>query len=168
MGRDKAGLLLPDGKTFLQHAIDRMRFTDEVVISGGSMQIDGVQTIPDSVAQQGPGFGIAESLDYAKTHQFSACLVTPVDVPALGIDDLRQLCDQWNQTQQLTVAKSDRIEPLIGIYPVDFADDLRQLARSNDKSLFRWIQLQNHTALPFPIDRVRNINTPEDLSNHGR
>jgi len=169
MGRDKANLQLPDGKTFLQHAVDRIEpITDDVVISGGEIQIDNVHKIPDSVFNQGPALGIAESLAYAGTHRYSACLVTPVDVPALGTDDLRQLCENWHQTGQLTVAKSDRIEPLIGIYPVDLTDNLQQLAKSNDRSLFRWIQSQDYSALRFPIERVRNINTPEDYSNHGR
>jgi molybdopterin-guanine dinucleotide biosynthesis protein A len=168
MGRDKATLPHPDGGTFLQHAIDRIKqVTDEVVISGGNVELDDVPTIADSVAHQGPVQGIAKSVDHAKAHKFSACLVTPVDVPGLSVGDLCQLRDHWRSSGKLTIARSDRIEPLIGIYPVGFAEDLQQLARSTDRSLFRWIRTQDYTPLPFPALRVRNINTPEDLSEYG-
>ena len=165
MGRDKAMLPHPTGGTFLDHAIERMEpVSDSVVISGGKAEVTGVPTLPDTIAHRGPVVGIAQSVAYAKRQEFSACLFSPVDVPSLTADDLRLLCDHWRHSKQLTIAQSDRIEPLIGIYPVDLADDLERLAQSDDRSLFRWIQSQDYTPLPFPADHVRNINTPEDLS----
>ena len=78
-----------------------------------------------------------------------------------------QLCDAWNNSRQLTVACTDRIEPLIGIYPIRLADSISELAESDDRSLYRWMAGQEHTALPCPADHLHNINSSEDLSNHG-
>ena len=165
MGRNKASLPGPNGRTFLHHAVERLKqVADGVAVSGDNTNFSGVANVPDAIDQLGPVVGIASVLSFARDHKFTACLVTPIDVPSLTTDDLRKLSASWRGNKQLTFAQSDRVEPLIGIYPVDLADELTSLAQSNDRSLFRWIQNQQYTALPFPADRIQNINTPDDLS----
>ncbi len=169
MGRDKATLIHTHGKTFLQHALDRLhQVCQEVAISGGTIDIAGIRNIRDSIDHQGPVVGIATSLQYASANQFDACLFTPVDVPWLTTDELEKMRDHWVHDPQLTIACSDRIEPLIGIYPVALSGELQQIADSSDRRLFRWIQTQPYTSLPFPADQIRNINQPDDYSEHGR
>lgn len=222
-------LLHTSGKTFLQHALDRLQqVCDQVAISstvslrddvlvildssttftatrshdlqhppwGGSETVaagEGTQRKPfpglapepaaiervtrgpkDSIQNaqsppypRGPVVGIATLLQYARQHDYKACFVTPVDTPFITIEDLERLQSQWQRDQKLTIAVSDRIEPLIGIYPVELADELERVANSQDRSLFRWIQMQDYTLVPIPADRAGNINTPEDFSENG-
>jgi len=167
MGIDKA--TLPHaGSTFLEHAIARLQsICSDVVVSGQTSTVHHWVAIKDRIDRQGPVVGIASALWYAREHRFDGCLVTPVDTPSLAVGDLEKLLNRWLIDGELTVAHSDRIEPLIGIYPVALTDDLDRLARSKDRSLYRWIDSQDHTSLPFPAVRTRNINTPEDLSQYG-
>ncbi len=164
MGRDKATLRY-DRHSFLQQAIMRLKnVCDDVVISGQTQLAHELVMIPDLITDLGPVGGIAASLEHARQHQFAGCLVTPIDTPWLTADDLGKLRDQWRSSNKLTVAVSPRIEPLVAIYPVDLTDQLQQLAASADRSLYRWIDRQDHTPLPFPADRLRNINSPADYA----
>ncbi len=168
MGRDKAGLPHPaGGGTFLQHAISRLEsICDAVVVSGKSdADCPGSVALEDPVAHRGPATGVAAALDYARENSFSACLVTPVDTPFLSQDDLQRLKDAWRACGRLTVAQSDRTEPLIAIYPTELAEELARLAKSDDRSLFRWVESQDHAAVAITARSCRNINSPGDLTD---
>jgi molybdopterin-guanine dinucleotide biosynthesis protein A len=167
MGTDKATLPYA-GTTFLDFAITRLqKVCDDVAVSGNTDATHDLATIDDPVDHQGPAAGIAASLKYAQDMGFVACLITPVDTPALTVDDVHKLSVLWKRTSKLTIACTDRIEPLIGIYPIGLADSIRELSTSDDRSLYRWIAAQDYTALPFPPDHIHNINTPQDHSQHG-
>jgi molybdopterin-guanine dinucleotide biosynthesis protein A len=167
MGRDKSLLTLPDGGTFLQHAIDRLdSICDDVVISGKTNADHSCLVIEDPVANQGPAIGIAAVLKYAGERSFAGCFVTPVDTPFLSEDDVWHLRETWEACNKLTVARSDRTEPLIGIYPADLADELARLAASDNRSLYAWIESRTHQTVMLSASSCRNINTPTDLS-HG-
>jgi molybdopterin-guanine dinucleotide biosynthesis protein A len=167
MQRDKAKLV-HQGRTYLEHAIERLQqVADQVVISGCTDVPHHLQTIADPVDFQGPVVGINAALAFAIQHEFAACLVMPIDTPNLTVADLLRLRDRWRIDDSLMVAVSDRIEPLIGIYPVAFAGAIDRLARSDDRSLYRWVESQPYSPLPCPADHLRNINTPEDYCEHG-
>ncbi len=166
MGRDKASLVHADGTSFLLHAIDRLStLCDHVVVSGRTSIDHSVETIDDPVAHRGPATGIAAALQYADRHGFAACLVAPVDMPRLTADHLSGLVHQWQTADEITVAESDRVQPLVGIYPVRFADPLQRLAQSENRSLFRWLGSQDHHRVTLPASGCHNVNTPEDLTD---
>ena len=104
MGIDKA--TLPHaGSTFLAHAIVRLeKVCDSVAVSGQTKATHNVSVIDDPLKYQGPATGIAASLRFAQEHRFDACLITPVDTPALTDQDLMQLCDAWNRYRFLARA----------------------------------------------------------------
>lgn len=166
MGRNKADLPHPDGGTFLAHAIDRLaRVTDSVVVSAAG-PVNDLPTVLDPEAHCGPAMGIAASLRYASRHGFAACLVSPVDTPHLAVDDLTQLVDRWRATGSIVLAQSDRIEPLIAIYPTRFVDEIESLARSNRRSLSRHFRSQpdaTYETVGLSTRHCRNVNSPEDL-----
>ena len=166
MGYDKASLVHADGTSFLQHAIDRLcDLCDAVIVSGHTSIDHSVETIDDPVAHRGPATGIAAALEYAARHGFAACLVTPVDMPLLTATHLSGLVDQWQKQDEITVAESDRVQPLVGVYPVRFADPLKRLAESESRSLFRWLGSQDHHRVTLPASCCHNVNTPEDLTD---
>ncbi len=166
MGQDKATLPHPTGGTFLQHAINRLRAVcDGVVVSGRTSQPHNEITIDDALPYQGPASGIAASLKYAGENGCAACLYIPVDVPNLTANELAILRDKWHTETLLTLARSVSIEPLIGIYPVNLAEEIATLSTSADRSLIRWINSQSIQVVSFPSESCHNINTLKELEN---
>ena len=167
MGREKAMLPHGDGGTFLSHAIERLRRQcDDVLISGATQAAHDAKTLADPVAHRGPATGIATALKYCQANGFDACFITPVDTPFLTAKELQRLKQHWRATDSTTLAITDRLQPLIGIYPVRLADDIEQLADSEDCSLSGWFRSHDHESVTLGKDVCRNINAPEDLS-HG-
>ena len=172
MGRDKASLPLPSGRSFVQHAVDRLRVVcNQVVVSTAPDQFPpGLETVGqviDPVSHQGPIIGVATCLDYAREHGFAGCLCTPVDMPGLTAEDLHRIRDAWiDSPDQLVVAIdaiSGQLEPLVAVYPTRFADDLGESAVSLDRSLVRWIERQSPMRVALPPRACSNVNTPDDL-----
>lgn len=182
MGQQKSLLQHDSGGTYLQHAIKRLKdICDDVCIAGSPDEDDSATakasssdaqgddvTLADPVLYQGPVVGIVSGLQFAKEARLSACLVTPVDMPNLTIDDLRKLVYAWRSSQQLTIAVNEsdqKLQPLVGIYPVKILAAMKQLAQSEDRSLHRWARRQTHQAIALTDHACRNVNRPEDLND---
>ncbi len=171
MGRDKAGLPHPDGGTFLQHAIDRLRIVcEEIGLSTSPGQTlsarEDVGRVVDPVSYRGPMIGVVECLADAERRGLDACLFTPVDMPDLTADPLRLLRNAWIQSRHLVCGLdegSGRLQPLVAIYPVAFLETLRRAAASQDRSLSRWLSSQDPVLVPLPARACRNVNTPDEL-----
>ncbi len=123
MGRDKATLIGPDGKSYLQSAVSRLRdVCDAVAVSGNGDPLaaanasstvtgrpvsepvsepatdkvtDKVIEIVDPVPHLGPAVGVAAAVSHARDAGFGGCLVTPVDTPRLVAANLITLRDRW-------------------------------------------------------------------------
>lgn len=168
MGRDKAMIQHPDGGTFCSHAVHRLEsLCEEVCLVGNLATPTELSRLDDTVPDAGPAGGVASALQHAASKQFDGVLVTPVDMPLLSTEDLRLLCDSWmEQPTQITVAvagKDQKIEPLVAIYPVRFADLVQALATGRDRSLNRWVVTHSHQRVKLPTTACSNFNTPEDL-----
>jgi molybdopterin-guanine dinucleotide biosynthesis protein A len=172
MGIDKATLSHPSGTTYLHFAVNRMRsICEDVCVSTAPgplvANLTNVHRVSDSIAHQGPILGVSKCLDFARDNGFAACLVTPVDMPELDADHLREVCDAWRRDPEqvvcVTSTSSRQIEPLVAIYPVRLADSIRDAAFSDDRSLNRWLQLHHPIMVPLPDQITRNVNTPADL-----
>ena len=189
MGRDKSALPYPaptdldcpaktapdwtakaaKGQNFLTHATDRLQtLCKRVVVSGQSSVDHSFHVINDEVDHQGPIHGIVASLRFAKAESYDACFFTPVDMPNLTSDDLMRITDCWQESDTLTVAMSDRIEPLFAIYPVAVVEELEQCIERDNRSLMRWIKSTKHQTVAFSKTACRNINTPTDLKSNSQ
>jgi molybdopterin-guanine dinucleotide biosynthesis protein A len=169
MGRDKAMLTLPHGSRFLDQAIERAsQVADEVVLFGADRYPTHCRAFVDQSPRRGPAGGIATALALAQRESFAACLVTPVDMPLLSVDDLRGLKRTWLEQPEVPVCgvcqADGRLQPLAAIYPVGLHDQLKRTAESDDRSLVRWFQRNDHRQIGLPERACRNINTPDDLS----
>jgi molybdopterin-guanine dinucleotide biosynthesis protein A len=171
MGRDKADLPHPCGSTFLEHAVDRLRSVcDQVAISASSERsteaLGNVTRIDDPVAYRGPIVGVAAALCHASRLGFAGCLFTPVDVPELSVNELQGLTSAWRRANRLVCGinePSGQLEPLIAIYPSDFATSLSDAATGQDRSLYRWLERHDPLRIMLSSKACRNINTPDDL-----
>lgn len=176
MGQDKAALPYPTpvensssknpvvDATFFSAATVRLsKLLLPVAISGDCSVDHSFDLIQDQVANKGPMQGVLASLEFAKASGFQACLFTPIDVPFLTDGDISLLIETWNQKPMLTVAFSDRIEPLIAIYPTSLIEELRNCLANDQLSLMRWIKDTSMQKVAIPSTSCRNINRPADL-----
>ncbi|MCG8648188.1 MAG: molybdenum cofactor guanylyltransferase [Pirellulales bacterium] len=172
MGRDKALATLPDGSRWIDHAVARIEpLCDEVCLSGHVRKDCPHRFIEDPRPYLGPAAGIAASLAVAAAESFAACLVTPVDMPRLTVTDLQQLHTVWQTApDQLVCGRGEddhHLQPLVAIYPTHLQQSLQRLAQSDNRSLLRWILDHDHTPVSLAASSCRNLNTPEDLLDHG-
>jgi molybdopterin-guanine dinucleotide biosynthesis protein A len=136
---------------------------DSVAVSCYGALATACPLIQDPLPHQGPAVGIATSLRFAQQHAFAACLFTPIDMPNLSAADLLNLRHAWQRSRRFTVAKSDRAEPLVAVYPIELLDDIDRLVASGDRSLTRWIPSQAPLTISLPTWACHNVNSPEDL-----
>ena len=172
MGRDKADLPHPTGKSFLEVAVERLRTVcDDIAVSiapGSAYRVPSqIETVEDPIAHQGPMVGVAACVSHARQHGFAACLCTPVDMPDLRVEDLIQLRDAWRRSVKQAAgavdASSGRLEPLVAILPTHLCESLQSAARSEDRSLARWLERHACNRIVLTAGTNRNVNEPEDL-----
>ncbi|WP_404310906.1 molybdenum cofactor guanylyltransferase [Neorhodopirellula lusitana] len=175
MGRCKALLTHTDGATFLHRAIEQVRPLSEVVACAIAQdQQDVAQIIPayvttlrDQCDQRGPAEGLLRALEFAASHACVGAFVIPVDVPALGTSELQLVQRSFECfPNEISCAVSDnspdRLEPLIAIYPTGLLPSIAALAKSDNRSLYRFIQKHSHHRVPLPPHTLTNVNHPED------
>ena len=175
MGTSKALLRHQDGDTFLQQSIERLRELGLPV--GCSIAADQktllaelpshIKIFQDEHADLGPVEGLRLGLDFAISQGCIGVLVTPVDTPNLTITELTELQTAFYSSPAQIVCgvsdrTSDRLEPLIAVYPTGLAEDMNRLAKSNDRSLYRFIENHNHQRVVLPDSALKNVNRPED------
>lgn len=175
MGSTKALLPHAIGRTYLHHSIDRLSncCDGDVIVSMATDQTDVVAVLPDSVSaliderpQLGPAEGVRMALQHAANVGFDACLFTAVDLPDLTSDDLRALIAAWQDSPaRITVAVSDdgSLQPLVAIYPVGMSHEIDKVARSQHRSLYRFLKTAKVTEVPIPNQRLRNVNSPDEI-----
>ncbi len=181
---DKATLIHPrlvDAPcSMLQHSINRLRpLVAEVAVSKqapdwpSNWQSPPVPVIADAEPDQGPAMAVYSGLKYAAAHGFAAILVTPIDMPDLEVEHLQRLKTAWSQAMSSSdatsaiapiVATFDNSfpQPLVGIYSTCWMDEMRQLTRSDRRSLSGWLQHQKVRMIELPISAKRNWNSPQD------
>jgi molybdopterin-guanine dinucleotide biosynthesis protein A len=167
MGADKSTLMHASGRTFLQHSSDRLADVCDDVVVSGIKTVPNHRVIIDSISNRGPAIGVMCALEYAKSDGFDACFVTAIDMPDLTVEDLIRVKRKWqSQPHRLVCVMSEsdhRLQPLVAIYPITYLDELRELSRSEDRSLQRWLQTRPHMPVKLSATSCRNVNRPEDL-----
>jgi molybdopterin-guanine dinucleotide biosynthesis protein A len=120
----------------------------------------------------GPLVGILSTMEWAVAHRPDLDLVlsVPGDGPFLPLDLLRRLGDARAASgARIAVAASHgRANPVVALWPVDLATDLRQALV--DEGVARVDQWQaRYPVVTVPVDEVGidplyNVNTPADLA----
>ena len=166
MGTNKSNLKHDSGTTFLQHSCERLEKICNQVIVSGNPSDSTYPVVLDVVADRGPVAGIASVLGYACDCNFDACLVTPVDMPDLSVDDLCVIKQTWlSHPRQTTcgISADAQLQPLVAIYPAALLDEITKLTHSDDRSLRRWMEKLPHSTVTLSTPSCRNVNRPEDL-----
>ena len=175
MGRSKASLAHPDGGTFLDQALGRLEVVCRCVCVAGLAEKRSlskeVVLLPDLQPDVGPIHGLVNALMFASQTSLPGCLVTPVDVPNLKSRDLDAIVRAWQDQDSPIVGTSGnekQLEPLIGIYPVQVLDELKQLSENKNaqnRSLHRWIRKRSHQTIALSESACFNVNTPNEFQD---
>ena len=165
MGRDKALLTMPDGRTFLQHQLDKGRalgITD-ILLSGSRTETEGVRVIPDNLPDSGPLGGLEACLPVISHEK---ALVLGVDTPLVPVEELTRLMTRArSNTEPVTVLRSpDGLQPLIGVYDRSVLPIIREQRTLGRRKLLLTLERSGYCVCESGGAGLCNINTPADYA----
>ena len=142
MGRDKALLTLPDGRTLLERQVDILRAAGVTTVlvsirTDLELTLPNVTRVHDAVADAGPLAGIAAGLRAAPA---GSLLVLAVDMPAVQAAHLRQLVELAVDGRGVVPTQAGRCEPLVAIYPTLLAASADAALRENRRAVHTWAE----------------------------
>ena len=170
------------GRSILAHVIERMRPQVEALVlnaNGDPRRFDrfGLPVIGDVIdGQAGPLAGVLTGMEWTQKHQPHCEWVVSIatDTPFLPKDLVERLAGaiRDDEAELASVITAGRTHPVIGLWPVRLAVDLRRAMvdediRKIDRFTARY-RLANVVFPAEPIDPFFNTNRPEDLEEAER
>lgn len=142
MGRDKATLTLPDGRTLLQRQADILRATGVTTLfvsvrPGSEIHLPGATLVPDRTPDAGPLAGIAAGLRAAPP---GLVLVLAVDMAEMQSGHLRQLVEMATPERGVVPMLGGQSEPLAAIYPSALASSAEAAVAAGQLAVHRWVR----------------------------
>jgi molybdenum cofactor guanylyltransferase len=179
-GADKALLPLA-GKPLLTHAIARLapQVSTMIISANGELSRFASFRLPviaDSLGEYtGPLAGLLAGLEWHAEHRPDIRYVAsvPTDTPFFPPDLVaRFLAEPMRQRRPLVARSESGVHPVIGLWPVEIAPDLREALEQGTHKVGAWAEGQSATEVSFPqgeingkaVDPFFNINRPEDLA----
>ncbi|WP_161629759.1 MULTISPECIES: molybdenum cofactor guanylyltransferase [Rhodonellum] len=168
MGADK-GLVNLQGKPMLQHGIEVLQsiFSEVTLVSNNPEYLRlGLRIIPDLIANKGPMGGIYTGLCDSpfEMNFFVAC-----DMPFIRSQAIEYVLAKAKDGEITLAGIGGKSQPLFGIYPKIFREEIRKNIEHNQLKMMVLIQELKSFTLELDvlgIDHEKtfsNINTPEDL-----
>lgn len=142
MGRDKATLTLPDGRTLLQRQVDILRAAGATTVlasvrADSDVVLPDVVLVRDTVTDAGPLAGIAAGLRAAPA---GLVLVLAVDMPAVQAAHLRQLVELAEEGRGVVPMAGGQCEPLAALYPSLLAGSAEAALQRGQLAVHAWVQ----------------------------
>ena len=167
MGRTKA-LIEIDGVAMADRVLTALRSVgaDPVVVYGG----DGAElaelsapVVPDAFPGRGPVGGVLGVLEHLGD-EVDSVLVLPCDVAMIDRTTLAPIvAAATGRPGHIAVARTDRIEPMVAIWPTAVRTRIAELFDSGERALHRIIEQLDHTDVDVDARGLVNFNTPDDL-----
>ena len=165
------------GRTILEHIIERVRpQVTRLVLNAngdpGRFAAFGLPVIGDTVEGfAGPLAGVLSGLEWTRRHAPGCAWVAtfPTDSPFLPRDLVPRLAEAAARAgaDLACAASGGRAHPVIGLWPVRLAEDLRQaMVEEGIRKVDAWTSRYRLVQVPFaaePFDPFFNTNRPEDL-----
>lgn len=182
MGGGDKSLRMLGGMPILERIIERVRpQVDELALNANGdperFEVTGMDVLSDTMeGNPGPLAGVLAGLEWAKRHHADAdWLVTfPGDAPFLPrnlVQRLKQAVER-SGADMACAASDGRAHPVVGLWPVRLADDLRNAMVEDDiRKVDRWTGRFKLIQVEFaaePVDPFFNANTPEDVEEAER
>jgi molybdopterin-guanine dinucleotide biosynthesis protein A len=170
-GRDKLAEPLPDGSWLVDRPIGALRqvFGSRVVLAGAcsdEVARRGDAHVADAAPGLGPIGGVLGALESLRTDIF----VLPGDAPDVtpGVVEAILRAAAGAPDALAVLARTDRLEPCIGVYRPGSAGALARSIASGRLALHE--ALSAHEVVRVPIDPAlaRNVNRPADLGPPAR
>ncbi len=180
-GGDKALCDLA-GRPMLAHVIERLSpQVGRLVLNANGNPVRfadfGLTIIADrDETSAGPLAGLLAALRWTQieTPQARWVLTASSDAPFLPLDLVLRLVESASASADSVAfaASGGRAHPVIGLWPVDLADDLERQFDAGMRKMLDWAQCHASVAVEFPfmrfhgrmIDPFFNVNTPEELA----
>jgi molybdenum cofactor guanylyltransferase len=181
MGGGDKGLLELGGKTMLAHVICRLRPQVGAMIinaNGDAARFAALDlpVVPDTIGGfVGPLAGVLAGMRWsaAKLPAARWIVTAPGDAPMLPPDLVADLMAAGkSKPGAIALAQSHgELHPVIGLWPVELADDLEAQLRNGVRKVLHWTSRHGTVAVPFApiricgldIDPFFNANTPQEL-----
>ncbi len=178
---DKAFVQLND-KPLLAHVLERLTSqTTSIVINanGDESRLSkwDLPVIADTISDfPGPLAGVLAAMEWAVEYRPESKWIAsiPVDTPFAPPDLISRLLESVKKdNSDMACAKSNgRAHPVVGLWPVALADDLRQAMTCDGiRKVDLWTARYKLTYTEFdtvPVDPFFNINRPEDIEQAGK
>jgi molybdopterin-guanine dinucleotide biosynthesis protein A len=163
LGTDKLFIKI-ENKTIIERIIEicRSRFKTVKIAGGDTDKLAhlNIDIIPDYPLARGPMAGIISALnDCPENH----CFVTAADLIDLDGSIIDSLLKNYGNEQFFGLMETDGIQPLCGIYHKSALSVILKSAEKGDFQIRNVFHKLNHSSVPIPSNRWRNINKPEDL-----
>jgi len=170
------------GRSILAHVIERMRPQVEALVlnaNGDPRRFAGfgLPVVGDVIdGQAGPLAGVLTGMEWTLKHQPHCEWVVSIatDTPFLPADLVERLAGAIHdeEAELASVITAGRTHPVIGLWPVRLATDLRHAMIDDDmRKIDRFTARYRLTNVVFPtepIDPFFNTNRPEDLEEAER
>ena len=171
-GQDK-GLALYQGKTLIEHVINRIRpqVANIIINANRNQQIYknlGYPVISDEMSNfQGPLAGIASAMKSVKTDYI---MTLPCDGPLLPHDLMTKMLSTFNQASPsangIAVAHNGiRMQPVHALIPIKLRNSLEEFLLSDDRKVAHWYAKHDIVQVDFSDQKNAffNINKKEQL-----
>jgi len=179
-GADKAFLPLA-GKKLLAHIVARLapQVCGIVISANGDLSrfaSFGLPVVADSLREfAGPLAGLLAGLEWHARNRpdISYVVSVPTDTPFFPGDIVaRFLAARCDERRPLVARSESGLHPVIGLWPVEMAPELRKALDQGMRKVGDWTERQSAIEVRFPLEEVGgkpldpffNINRPEDLA----
>lgn len=167
MGSDK-GLIVWQGKPFVQHIIEALQaVTEEVIIISNQPQYQdfGCPCYTDMIPDKGPLGGLYTGLFHSKS---SHNIVLSCDVPLVSPPLLQLLIDAISpSTEAVQLVEEAQSHPLIACYHqsvLPIIENQLQMKKRSMKALISRLRVQSIAVAPLYQKCLFNINDQQDLA----
>ena len=180
MGGGDKGRLLLDGRSLLDHVIERL----EPQVAGIALNANGdaarfedtgLPVLSDSIEGfVGPLAGVLAGLDWAARLGADTIVTAAADTPFFPCDLVpRLMLEADGMAHPLVLAATPDSErgrnrhPTFGLWPVALRDELRVALNGGLRKVVLWSDQHGGREAIFPntpFDPFFNVNTPEDLA----
>lgn len=164
-GTPKAHIQLPDGSFLLDRLIAKVRVFAPVALSCNEHQSTAdvlarfaCPLVVDHKKEIGPMGGLLSAYQAYPQHDI---LLLGCDMPNLGEDMIATLMEHFLRKSSIpAVGKSDRLEPLLAIYPRNFYQQILEAVNQKAYGLQKLLSKHSYQPVAFTTAQTVNINTP--------
>lgn len=171
-GADKA-LLEIDGRTLIHRVVTRLQ-PQVPTLAINSNALDLFKAFPviadDPAGYLGPLAGILTGLQWSATQGATHVATIACDTPFFPVDMVERFARYADGNDIVLASSRNRTHPVIGLWPVALAPDLRAfLSSSETLSVMAFVSGHRHHVVDFSgkasePDPFFNVNTPDDLA----